>query len=335
MPILTNKYLNYCPELPPVLYHYCSVDTFTSIIQNKSLWLSDAEKTNDYTEMKWLFSKIREVIDQTLEMYKAEFPAELLQKVSCVAYEVSENLVLKKAPIVRYAKCFFTCLSETQDLLSQWRAYGNDGKGIAIGFNTELFRAFLKNTDYTFTKVIYDTNMISDFLHAAIDEELRWAIQSSIDEKKQQFDEMELKINVAMLIYSIWQEGFVYKNHTFFEEREWRLFRKLQSDNYCDSDGVDDYGFAGFLDGFFRANEDNMGDFHRSELKYRSTENDMRIYFELGFEKCKKEIIKEIIIGPKCKINILDMKLLLAQNGYIEDIFSSSINIYKSECPYI
>lgn len=120
----------------------------------------------------------------------------------------------------------------------------------------------------------------------------------------------------------------------FSEEQEWRLFRKLQSDNYCESDGVDDYGYADFLDGFFIKNDKYLGSFTRSSLKFRCTENDIRTYFELGFEKCKRDIIKEIIIGPKCKLENLDLKLLLAENGYIENVHSNTIKIMKSDCPY-
>lgn len=334
MSILTKEYLNYCPELPPILYHYCSVNTFLSIIQNKNLWLSDAEKTNDSTEMKWIFSKIEEVIDQAINTYK-EYSKEILLRTQIIAHEISDNLLLKKAPIAKNSKSFFACLSEAQDLLSQWRSYGNDGKGIAIGFNTNLFQGFLRDSYYTFTKVIYDSEQTLRFLHTAIDEPLKWAIESSLDKETQLYDEKQLMMNVFLLIYSIWQEGFVYKNPAFFEEREWRLFRKLQTNNYCDSNGIDGYGFADFLEGFYKENDKYLGDFTRSSLKYRCTDDDIRVYFELGFEKCKKDIIKEIVIGPKCKAEILDIKLMLNQNGYIDDIFSNSIEIKKSECPYI
>ena len=146
---------------------------------------------------------------------------------------------------------------------------------------------------------------------------------------------MCVAVNVSLLIYSIWQEGPTYKNEAFVEEQEWRLFRKLQSNNFDDCDGVDDYGYADFLDGFFRDNDKYLGEFTRSSLKYRSTENDIRVYFELGFENCKHNIIKEIVLGPKCKIEPLDLKLLLTQNKYMEDIFATSIEIKKSNCPYI
>lgn len=85
----------------------------------------------------------------------------------------------------------------------------------------------------------------------------------------------------------------------------------------------------------FICNDKYSGDFTRSALKFRSTEDDLRVYFELEFVKRKKDIIKEIIIGPKCKVDSLDIKLLLTKNGYMENTFSDSVHIRKSKCPYI
>lgn len=334
MPVLTNEYLKYCPKAPPVLYHYCSVDTLISIIENHNIWLSDAEKTNDYTEMKWLFAKIREVIDETVLSYKKIYDNELLQRTKEIALETVGNLLSKRAPIAKNSKSFLICFSEARDLLSQWRAYGSDGNGVAIGFNTEVFEKFMYDPFYTLTKVIYNREDTLKFLHMAIDEQLKWSIESSIDKGKGVYRESELIMNVSLLMLSIWQESFVYKNDMFSEEQEWRIFRKLQSDNYCTDDGVDDYGYADFLDGFFTGNDKYLGDFTRSPLKFRSSGNDLRVYFELGFEKRKRDIIKEIIIGPKCRIDEFDIKLLLAKNGYIEDVFSDAISIKQSECPY-
>lgn len=329
MPILTNEYLKYDPQLPSVLYHYCSVDTLISIIRNHSIWMSDAEKTNDRTEMKWLFARIQEVISETILSCKEEYPCELLQKTEKIAYETIERLMSKKAPITRNSKSFLLCFSEASDLLSQWRGYGNDGKGVAIGFNTDILQNF------ALTKVIYDREDTSKFLHKIIDERLRWVIESNVDKEKNEDNELQLCMDITTLMISIWQESFVYKNDKFSEEKEWRIFRRLQSNNYCVSDGIDTYGYADYLDGFFNENNNYLGAFTRSSLKFRSVGDDLRIYFEVGFEKRKKEIIKEIIIGPKCKLEEFDLKLLLAQDEYIDEVFSDAIKIKKSECPYI
>ena len=39
---------------PKSLYHYCSLETFISIIRNSSIWLSDVKKSNDSKELIWL-----------------------------------------------------------------------------------------------------------------------------------------------------------------------------------------------------------------------------------------------------------------------------------------
>lgn len=243
IPVLTNEYLKCRPKLPPVWYHYCSVNTFLSIMENYNIWLSDAEKTNGYTEMKWLFDKIKEVIDEILSSYEDIFDHELLHRTKGIISEVLEKLLLKKAPVVKNAKSFMFCLSEANDLLSQWRAYGNDGKGVAIGFNTEVLSEFMSNPFYTLTKVIYSQEDTFKFLHIALDEQLKWSIESSIDSSNNGYNESKLVVNIFMLIYGIWEEGFVYKNNMFVEEQEWRIFRKIHSDNYSNDNGVDDSNF--------------------------------------------------------------------------------------------
>ena len=40
-----------------IVYHYCSIDTFFSIIHNSTLRLSDINKVNDYSERKWILNK--------------------------------------------------------------------------------------------------------------------------------------------------------------------------------------------------------------------------------------------------------------------------------------
>ena len=51
---------------------------------------------------------------------------------------------------------YFCCFSESSDLLSQWRAYGNDGQGVAIGFNAKLLSKIddMYSYDFYFTRKI-------------------------------------------------------------------------------------------------------------------------------------------------------------------------------------
>ena len=59
-------------NIPEKLYHYCSVDTFVKIVQNKTLRLCEIAKSNDSMEFQWLERKIiPAIIDR--EFNKAPF----------------------------------------------------------------------------------------------------------------------------------------------------------------------------------------------------------------------------------------------------------------------
>lgn len=55
------------------IYHYCSVDTLIAIIQNKTLRLSDLNKTNDYMEKKWAKKLIIDILKEKLSEYEINF----------------------------------------------------------------------------------------------------------------------------------------------------------------------------------------------------------------------------------------------------------------------
>lgn len=50
-----------------MVYHYCNLDTFLKIIQNKSLRLSDIGKSNDYTELIYIQNIIREEFEKKIQ----------------------------------------------------------------------------------------------------------------------------------------------------------------------------------------------------------------------------------------------------------------------------
>lgn len=330
MRTLLNTYLNYEPEKKDILYHYCSVDALLNILSKKSLWLSDSSKTNDKQEIFWLLSNIVMIIDNTIEALIKEFIPELsdcsallslLLKEATSGYEKAENIKAKK---------FLTCFSEDRDLLSQWRAYGDDGNGVAIGVTSEYLFEYENRGMYDFTKVIYDPEVTTQFVQDIVKEQIKYILMnySKDPQNKDQF-----KLDISLLLNSIYEEGYIFKNPAFHEEKEWRLIRKATTANWDDGDGVDDWGYSDMIEGFFIPNTHSL--FSRSELKFRSTKNDIIPYIELGFEKITSKFIREIVLGPKCHINENDLLLLLNFYGYIEMVYDNSIKIVKSKCPYI
>lgn len=254
MKTLVKTYLNYDPNPPTKIYHYCPVQAMLGIMGNNCIWLSDSIKTNDRTEINWLLNNISEVFDEAFQKYKLEFDDNILKRIKEIVNELMRHTIIYMLPNIQQKKKFLTCFSENGDLLSQWRAYGNNGCGVAIGFNSEYFNLFKNGNEYEFTKVIYDLDRTKTFLHEVIDKQLKYIIMDCIERNTIEKGLFDLKLQISMLIDSMYQEGFIFKNHHFEEENEWRLYRNVAQSNYQETDGVDDYGYSEFIEGIFADN---------------------------------------------------------------------------------
>lgn len=106
-----------------ILYHYCNLQAFMSIIKTKQLWLTDPRSMNDSTECWWYMTVLKDVLS---ELYKKEnIDVARLNEIHQMAYA---NGSFRK---------FLTSFSEEENSLSQWRGYADDGRGFAIGFDVK------------------------------------------------------------------------------------------------------------------------------------------------------------------------------------------------------
>ncbi|MGA2964313.1 MAG: hypothetical protein ABSD96_21845 [Candidatus Korobacteraceae bacterium] len=107
---------------PSELFHYTTTEGLFGILESKRLWAADALSMNDPTEGLHAGGALLE----HLRKRKAEIPAFILDAFSeAEIVEVLDNQV------------FFSCFCADGDLLSQWRAYGRDGRGYALAFNPQ------------------------------------------------------------------------------------------------------------------------------------------------------------------------------------------------------
>ena len=85
-----------CPEM---VYHYCSVETFYHIVNNRTLRLSDIEKSNDFMEKKWAIRQCIEHIQNNLDnpLYSCAlhpvFASELLKEMQ-VQFQKYKTVIL-------------------------------------------------------------------------------------------------------------------------------------------------------------------------------------------------------------------------------------------------
>ncbi len=136
-------------------YYYCSLSTFFNIIKNRSVFLSDPLQMNDTDEITWVCKNMPKTDDPALMHVKEE-----TERASKYIHENGQNNI------------FIGSYSKGEDILSQWRGYGNDGRGVSIGFDLPLMcdrnaRLTLKDVRYRNTIKKTDVQNWASILHSA------------------------------------------------------------------------------------------------------------------------------------------------------------------------
>lgn len=258
---------------PELFYHYCSVGAMQAILESRRILLTSFYYMNDYMECRWLDQLIR---NAPLESQVA------LRNGFAQAFWAVYNI----------RQAYLACFSEESDLLSQWRAYADDGQGVSIGFNLDHFgieRALphtnvSANSGMGLHNVIYDPKeqrAIVDFLvREAIASESRISPQNAGCELANAFK------RIATIV----------KNPAFQEEREWRLIC-LPLIFYDDDRGILPLGAP-------------------SPVKHISKPDALYPYLEFDFSTSTREVIHEIVLGPRNRTDINDMFIFLRNLGY-------------------
>lgn len=184
-----------------IIYHYTSLDGFMSIMTQRQLWLTDVKAMNDSLEIEW-FNRL---LDTKI---KHETSA------ATTPYHVLEILEKFKSCMLRAC-----CFSEDDgDTLSQWRAYGEDGHGVAIGFDREKLVACANQNNRNIVDIIYDQTAQDGAVMSVVNELIHFGSSYEILEEHAQM------LKSYGIIESLIETAVSLKNPAFAEEREVRLF---------------------------------------------------------------------------------------------------------------
>lgn len=319
------------------LYHYSGTEKAYSILSGKSIRLSDITRSNDKLEMNLLFPRI---FDESINIYNElgfdyEFAYNgkkgeeaIIQFMSKLKNKIMSEI--HNGKIATYVICF----SEKEDLLSQWRGYANDGKGIALAFDTQglinyvdKYSQFLKLekviyvTDDELNRIIADRaksilrimNMILIAIH---DGDVHY---SSIEEFEIQFFE-----NIYFNFLQEISDSIKYKTKPFEEECEWRLYidnpinkntDMCELVNELGNNSVSNFKLTSYIN---------------KRIGFRATDNDLIPYISIGLNEFDDDIIKEIICGPSNLIRNSDLCMFLKQYGYQKCEVKKSVATYIS-----
>ena len=296
-----------------LVYHYCSSETFEKIITGKSLLLSDITKSNDSMEILWITRFIKDIFDEEFEKekkrtkyFEENYPLDIFNELIDHFIESSFN---EKERIYSYFVC---CFSAVGDLLSQWRGYADDACGYAIGFDLDVLSQIGNypklNNQYSVIDV-GEVEYTESYKKAKIKETAKELV-SNLKLIARNIDKGIKEDSILPFdrcFYKLFRQAIYMKNPFFKEEKEWRI---------C----LCDYG---------NNNLSNPSDYtlkegiSLSEVNYRFKQNDLVPFVKLDFSNCKHDIIREVIIGPKCSAREDDVRIFLKDNNIDCEVIKS------------
>lgn len=309
---------------PRILYHYCSLSTFKSIFDHKSVWLSDIRKSNDSLELQWIMGQCQYYMLKAWNDYvKAVKEDRGLDAVSLESFEEFDKLynLVRDYDAEDDTKNWVFCLSEKSDDLGQWRGYADDGQGIAIGFNSSL----LKKVNYigdairtTSVNLLFDRVRYSKKDVATFFNETAGLSKISVEMSPNEVIHYMKRAVGLSYIYAP-----LYKSDKFKDEKEWRIFYSMHLDEIEN----------GERPGVPNSKNDFSDSITLDQYSFVQRNKTLVSHLELGLPQIKRAI-HSITIGPKADVTPMDIRLYLTSIGLLDDANDKSIEIHRSMISY-
>jgi hypothetical protein len=280
------------PTALPVVFHYSSLASVVGILTSKQLWLTTSATMNDHSEGQWLLHVLTDHLANRA----------LLTGVPMTDAEANTLNAFWQVTFRGTApKAYLACFSADGDLLSQWRAYADDGLGAAIGFDPNSGRLPIvdapphSNAGPDFECTLNEVSYLTDDQRRYYVSLLEVALEGGVGSAG--------FLNAQVILST---ERWRTKNPAFAEEREWRIINlPLEFDGDV---GGGKTTISAVSKREFRANGGHLSSFYR-----------------LPFTA---DAVVEIVLGPRSSVDSFEFDALLRDNGY------TNVSIRPSKATY-
>lgn len=260
-------------------FRYASVETFLKMIENQELWFTDLRNMNDPEEYSAGYEIVKRIINE-------EFPdcIRLLEEVS--PNKIDENF-----------KILICCFCSDGDRSNMWSEYGDNGKGVAIGYDENIITQYHILARFeerfqpisgrvVFHPVIYSEELFREYVREALHDYIN---RSSLN----------IKCARGILHASLIRLCSLYKRESFECENEVR--------------------------GLIEVDEHTSPPY---KLEKRSTDYGIAYYTKVKFTCNNITAIREIVLGPLFEQSDEQLRLKL------DDLGLKNIKIRRSICTY-
>ena len=250
-------------EPPEIIWHYTNDVGLRGILETGQLWRSDIFNLNDPSELSHGFSHAVKILNSRAK----EGPPE--------SQTFAKHFAAFHEEGIRMSAHFFVCsFSSDVDDLGQWRAYADNGRGYALGFDAKVLEgAFTKENgvpipnNLTF-HVTYKDAVLADLHRQLIDgmfDLISLPRGKNLD---------SASVNAYMMELSIYLSVHVLRAALFFKHEAYR--------------NESEYRFL----------QIHRADFPPPEVKRRYRSYELVKYREFDWKRLQAGTLKRIVVGP-------------------------------------
>ncbi|MDO9470373.1 MAG: DUF2971 domain-containing protein [Nitrosomonas sp.] len=217
----SSRYKHSDAITPEKLFHYTDARGILGILGSQKLWATHVHYLNDTAEIRHTQELIEESYFSLIEQARPDEKAKLDSNNPLWIYRDFLHYIRYRTARVRMDSDFFvTCFCTKDDLLSQWRGYGNGGFGYAVGFDTGRLK--YPCNGFELCKVIYSKEKQKQII-----DEILETVTISLKKmtKTMNVDRAESIIETHAHIFEeeVAKYSVFFKHSSFSEEDEWRL----------------------------------------------------------------------------------------------------------------
>ncbi|MEX0904446.1 MAG: DUF2971 domain-containing protein [Balneolaceae bacterium] len=224
-PFLSDWLKKHTLENGEQLFHYTDLNGLKGILKERGLWISHISTLNDPFELKYGQKLIIQELDNQIVKENEDNIREFYNSIKISVGSFGKAM----------HQTFIACFCESENLLSQWRAYSNNGGGFSIGFeiNDSSLITFEKtNFEECFKpilrKIIYkpeeQMRLIKDYINIVTEGYRKGIVGKVSGVMNENYHSAVMGSQASNLLLDL---ILSIKNPAFSEEKEWRLIHVI------------------------------------------------------------------------------------------------------------
>jgi len=205
-------------ELPPIIYHYTNDVGLRGILESGKVWLTDIFKLNDPSEVHHGLSHAIGILRRKVE----NGPPQTKKFVGGL------EAFFRQGGVEKAAHFFICSFSSCGDDLGQWRAYGDNGRGYALGFDANVLENGLRTPNAEAFYLTYDDNKL-DALLGQIVESYRSAVNLDLILRSGVGAHEMADLYTWLTVYLL-RAALFFKHAAYATEKEYRFLESYGAD---------------------------------------------------------------------------------------------------------